>query len=66
MPQVAADIQHLKKITQEIRIDIIRMLTEAGSGHPGGSHSCLYDACCLEADGSATPPLLPQDAPPSR
>ncbi|MBW8004377.1 MAG: transketolase [candidate division NC10 bacterium] len=39
MPQVAADIQHLKKITQEIRIDIIRMLTEAGSGHPGGSLS---------------------------
>ncbi|MEE9171397.1 MAG: transketolase [candidate division NC10 bacterium] len=39
MPQVAADIQHLKKITQEIRVDIIRMLTEAGSGHPGGSLS---------------------------
>ena len=39
MPQVAADIQHLKKITQEIRVDILRMLTEAGSGHPGGSLS---------------------------
>jgi transketolase len=33
------DIQRLKKITQEIRVDIIRMLTEAGSGHPGGSLS---------------------------
>ena len=39
MAQATADIQHLKKITQEIRVDIIRMLTEAGSGHPGGSLS---------------------------
>ncbi len=39
MAQATADIQHLKKISQEIRVDIIRMLTEAGSGHPGGSLS---------------------------
>jgi transketolase len=39
MAQATADIQHLKKITQEIRVDIIRMLAEAGSGHPGGSLS---------------------------
>jgi len=39
MPQVAADIQRLKKIAQELRVDVIRMLTEAGSGHPGGSLS---------------------------
>jgi transketolase len=39
MAHATADIQHLKKITQEIRVDIIRMLTEAGSGHPGGSLS---------------------------
>lgn len=39
MTQPTADIQHLKKISQEIRVDIIRMLTEAGSGHPGGSLS---------------------------
>ena len=39
MAQATADIQHLKQITQEIRVDIIRMLTEAGSGHPGGSLS---------------------------
>ncbi len=36
MPQVAADIQRLKKIAQELRVDVIRILTEAGSGHPGG------------------------------
>src|SRR3970282_24980 len=41
MPQVAADIQRLKKIAQELRVDIIRMLAEAGSGHPGGSLSCI-------------------------
>jgi len=39
MPQVAADTQRLKKIAQELRVDVIRMLTEAGSGHPGGSLS---------------------------
>jgi len=41
MPQVAADIQRLKKIAQELRVDVIRMLTEAGSGHPGGSLSAV-------------------------
>ena len=39
MAQQNVDIQRLKKITQEIRVEIIRMLTEAGSGHPGGSLS---------------------------
>lgn len=29
----------LRRIARDIRIDIIRMLTEAGSGHPGGSLS---------------------------
>ena len=39
MVQGTVDIQCLKKIAQEIRVDIIRMLAEAGSGHPGGSLS---------------------------
>ncbi len=39
MLSTTVDIQRLKKITQEIRVDIIRMLAEAGSGHPGGSLS---------------------------
>jgi len=33
------DIAQLKEIARQIRIDVIRMLAEAGSGHPGGSLS---------------------------
>ena len=32
-------IDQLEKITQELRRDIVRMIFEAGSGHPGGSLS---------------------------
>ncbi len=35
------DISELKAIAKELRVDIIRMLTAAGSGHPGGSLSCI-------------------------
>ena len=35
------EIEKLKAIAKELRIDIIRMLVEAGSGHPGGSLSCI-------------------------
>ena len=31
----------LRAIAKELRVDIIRMLVEAGSGHPGGSFSCI-------------------------
>lgn len=34
-----ADIEHLKEIARQIRIDILTMLVEAGSGHTGGSLS---------------------------
>ena len=34
------DEKELRKIANEIRIDIINMVYEAGSGHPGGSLSC--------------------------
>jgi transketolase len=34
-------IQELREIARSIRIDIIRMLHEAGSGHPGGSLSAV-------------------------
>lgn len=33
-------IPELQETAREIRTDIIRMLVEAGSGHPGGSLSC--------------------------
>ncbi|MFA5032989.1 MAG: transketolase [bacterium] len=34
-------MQELKQTAKEIRIDIIRMLEKSGSGHPGGSLSCV-------------------------
>ncbi|MGY0373284.1 transketolase [Clostridium sp. JNZ J1-5] len=38
---MAKDINELKQIAKEIRKDIITMLTESGSGHPGGSLSAV-------------------------
>jgi transketolase len=35
------DIQKLKEVTKTIRQDIIKMLTESASGHPGGSLSAV-------------------------
>ena len=35
------EIEKLIAIAKELRVDIIRMLVEAGSGHPGGSLSCI-------------------------
>jgi len=37
----SSDIHSLRHLANEMRKDIIRMLTEAGSGHPGGSLSCI-------------------------
>ena len=36
-----AKIEYLKQMARTIRIDIIKMLAEAGSGHPGGSLSSV-------------------------
>lgn len=38
---MAKDIIELKEIAKEVRKDIITMLTESGSGHPGGSLSAV-------------------------
>lgn len=35
------DFTELRKISRELRVDIIRMLEAAGSGHPGGSLSVI-------------------------
>ena len=35
------DIEKLKEVAKNVRIDIMKMLTEAGSGHPGGSLSSV-------------------------
>ncbi len=37
----------LAAIANDMRIDIVRMITEAGSGHPGGSLSCADILCAL-------------------
>ena len=36
-----ADLGQLQQIARESRVQIIRMLTHAGSGHPGGSLSVI-------------------------
>ena len=35
------NVEELKKIANDIRIDIIKQVYNAGSGHPGGSLSCV-------------------------
>jgi len=50
-PTGTVDIEELKRISQELRVDIIRMLVEAGSGHPGGSLSEIDMLTCLYFSG---------------
>ncbi len=40
-PGRSLDLARLRKISSEIREDILMMLSEAGSGHPGGSLSAV-------------------------
>lgn len=48
MPATAApDIESLKQISQDLRVQIIEMLLQAGSGHPGGSLSEIDMLVCL-------------------
>ncbi len=39
--------QRLETISREIRKDVVRMIGLAGSGHPGGSLSCVEILACL-------------------
>lgn len=41
MPPKRIDYKFLKGIAKGVRKDIIKMIYEAGSGHPGGSLSCV-------------------------
>jgi transketolase len=41
------EIKSLEQKAREIRREIIKMLCEAGSGHPGGSLSCVDIVTCL-------------------
>jgi len=45
--QPMTDVIALQEIARELRGDIIRMLTAAGSGHPGGSLSAIDIVTCL-------------------
>jgi transketolase len=38
---LTSDVARLQEISGRMRVDIIEMLTEAGSGHPGGSLSAI-------------------------
>ena len=39
-PRGRPDLELLKRVALQIRRDVVTMLAEAGSGHPGGSLSC--------------------------
>lgn len=41
----------LERRANEMRVDIVRMIAEAGSGHPGGSLSCADILCALYFGG---------------
>lgn len=45
------DIASLKQLSKELRVTIIKMLVEAGSGHPGGSLSEIDMLVCLYFGG---------------
>ena len=51
-PTQALDVEELKAISRELRVDIIQMITEAGSGHPGGSLSAIDALVCLYFGGN--------------
>jgi transketolase len=40
-PTQALDVDTLRELSRELRVDIIQTITEAGSGHPGGSLSAI-------------------------
>jgi len=44
-------VEELKELSKELRVDIIQMLVEAGSGHPGGSLSAIDALACLYFGG---------------
>ena len=41
------NLEELKGKASDIRVDIVKMVAEAGSGHPGGSLSAADIMCAL-------------------
>lgn len=54
-------LESLKNITKNIRQDIIKMLTESGSGHPGGSLSAVEIMTTLYFNEMNVDPKNPKD-----
>lgn len=54
-------LESLKGITRNIRKDIIKMLTESGSGHPGGSLSAVEIMTTLYFNEMNVDPKNPKD-----
>ncbi|WP_291576448.1 transketolase [Clostridium sp. UBA4548] len=54
-------LESLKDITKNIRQDIIKMLTESGSGHPGGSLSAVEIMTTLYFNEMNVDPKNPKD-----
>lgn len=54
-------LESLKQITKAVREDIIRMLTESGSGHPGGSLSAVEIMTTLYFNEMNVDPKNPKD-----
>lgn len=56
------DRQNLQDMARAMRVDIVRMTAEAGSGHPGGSLSCIDTLCALYFGGVMNhDPAHPED-----
>lgn len=60
------DIHELESRANDMRIDIVKSVAEAGSGHPGGSLSCIDVLCALYFGGvlnhdSAQPDMANRD-----
>ena len=47
LPAAPPEIDRLREIAARMRVDIIEMLAQAGSGHPGGSLSVVEVLTCL-------------------
>ncbi|MFQ5892907.1 MAG: transketolase, partial [Nitrospinota bacterium] len=54
-------VKELEAIALSCRVDIIRMLAEAGSGHPGGSLSAIDAIVALFFDKMRHDPARPDD-----
>jgi transketolase len=58
---MAADLAALEKTCTRLRIDILEMITAAGSGHPGGSLSAIDIVASLYANHLVHDPKKPED-----